>query len=64
MNKQETTALNVAKFIRGQTLQLLEKLDALGLDDTAADCERLHDQADALYRKLESQFGANGNKKR
>jgi len=52
MNKQETTALNMAKFIRGQSLLLLEKIDALDLDDAAADCEKLHEQADALYQKL------------
>lgn len=52
MNKQETTALNMAKFIRGQSLLLLEKLDALSLDDAATECEKLHEQAEALYQKL------------
>lgn len=52
MNKQETTALNMAKFIRGQTLLLLEKLDALSLDDAATECEKLHEQAEVLYEKL------------
>lgn len=52
MNRQESAALNMAKFIRAQSLLLLEKLDVLDLDDEAADCEKLHEQADALYQKL------------
>ena len=52
MNRQESAALNMAKFIRAQSLLLLEKLDILDLDDAAADCERLHEQAEALYQKL------------
>lgn len=60
MNKQETTALNMAKFIRSQTLLLLEKLDALNADDAAADCEKLHDQAEELYQKLHDKFNADG----
>jgi len=60
MNKQETTALNIAKFIRGQTLLLLEKLDALDLDDEAADCEKLHEQAESLYQKLNDRVSEKG----
>jgi len=60
MNKQETTALNIAKFIRGQTLLLLEKLDALDLDDEAADCEKLHEQAEGLYQKLNDRVSEKG----
>ena len=56
MTKQESAALNMAKFIRAQSL-LLEKLDALDLDDEAADCERMHEQAEALYQKLSARFG-------
>lgn len=52
MNKQEITALNMAKFIRGQSLLLLEKLDTLSLDDEASICKKLHDQADELYHQL------------
>ena len=37
MTKQESAALNMAKFIRAQSLLLLEKLDVLDLDDEAAD---------------------------
>ncbi|WP_224771340.1 Rop family plasmid primer RNA-binding protein [Citrobacter freundii] len=27
------------------------------LDDEAADCERMHEQAEALYQKLSARFG-------
>ena len=60
MNKQETTALNMAKFIRGQTLLLLEKLDELDLDDEAAECEKLHEQAEGLYQKLNDRVSEKG----
>ncbi|MGL4734522.1 MAG: Rop family plasmid primer RNA-binding protein, partial [Enterovibrio sp.] len=43
MNKQQKTALNMAKFIRGQTLLLLEKLNELDLDEQADQCEKLHE---------------------
>lgn len=65
MNRQESAALNMAKFIRAQSLLLLEKLDVLDLDDEAADCEKLHEQAEALYRKLSGRLSeeetVNGN---
>ena len=32
VNRQESAALNMAKFIRAQTLLLLEKIDQLDLD--------------------------------
>ncbi|ECG7891269.1 Rop family plasmid primer RNA-binding protein [Salmonella enterica subsp. enterica serovar Takoradi] len=51
MTKQESAALNMAKFIRAQSLLLLD------LDDEAADCERMHEQAEALYQKLSARFG-------
>ncbi|WP_432805438.1 Rop family plasmid primer RNA-binding protein, partial [Escherichia coli] len=35
MNRQESGALNMAKFISPQTLVLLEKIDQLDLDDDA-----------------------------
>ncbi|EKD2551841.1 Rop family plasmid primer RNA-binding protein [Escherichia coli] len=57
MNRQESAALNMAKFIRAQSLLLLEKLDVLDLDDAAGDCETLHEQAEALYQKLNAHFG-------
>ncbi len=52
MTKQEKTALNMAKFIRDQALVLLGKLNELALDDQADACERLHEQAERLYRNL------------
>lgn len=52
MTKQEKTALNMAKFIRDQTLLLLEKLSELGLADQADACKQLHEQADLLYKNL------------
>ena len=38
MTKQESAALNMAKFIRSQSLLLLEKLDVLNLDTEATEC--------------------------
>jgi len=48
MTKQENTALNMATFIQGQSLLLLEKLNELDLDREADMCEQLHEDADAL----------------
>ncbi|WP_265422897.1 Rop family plasmid primer RNA-binding protein [Aeromonas salmonicida] len=56
MTKQESSALNMAKFIRAQLLLLLEKLDALDLDEEATTCEQLHEAAETLYRRLETRF--------
>ncbi|EFO4252603.1 Rop family plasmid primer RNA-binding protein [Escherichia coli] len=50
MTKQEKTALNMARFIRSQTLTLLEKLNELDVDD----------QADELYRSCLAHFGDDG----
>ncbi|MGL5393762.1 MAG: Rop family plasmid primer RNA-binding protein [Shewanella sp.] len=52
MNKQQKTALNMAKFIRGQTLLLLEKLNQLDRDEQADQCEKLHEDSEALYQSL------------
>jgi hypothetical protein len=46
----------MAKFIRAQTLLLLEKIDQLDLDDEATDCEKLHEQAEKLYQKLQARL--------
>lgn len=58
MTKQEKTALNMAKFIQGQSLLLLEKLNELDLDREADMCEQLHEDAEmlcnALYARLNS----------
>lgn len=56
MNRQESAALNMAKFIRTQTLILLEKIDQLDLDDEATECEKLHEQAENLYQKLQARL--------
>ena len=56
MKKQESAALNMAKFISAQSLLLLEKLDVLDLDEEATACEKLHEAAEALYRRLENRF--------
>ena len=52
MTKQQKTALNMAKFIQGQTLLLLEKLNELDLDVEAELCEKLHEDAEQLFRTL------------
>ncbi|KAB7666838.1 Rop family plasmid primer RNA-binding protein, partial [Plesiomonas shigelloides] len=49
--------LNMAKFIRGQTLLLLEKLNELDLDEQADQCEKLHEDSEALYQSLVAEFG-------
>ncbi|QLK88766.1 Rop family plasmid primer RNA-binding protein (plasmid) [Arsenophonus endosymbiont of Aphis craccivora] len=51
MNKQELSALNMAGFIKSQTL-ILFKLNQLNLYDCADECEDLHDMAEALYLNL------------
>ena len=56
MTRQESAALNMAKFIRSQTL-LLERLEQMDLDEAAGCCEHLHDQAEALYTMLNAQTG-------
>ncbi|EHT7286502.1 Rop family plasmid primer RNA-binding protein [Salmonella enterica] len=62
MTKQEKTALNMARFIRSQTLTLLEKLNELDADEQADICESLHDHADELYRSCLSRFGDAGSR--
>jgi len=52
MTKQEKTALNMAKFIQGQSLLLLDKLNELSFDTEADMCEKLHEDAEALCRNL------------
>ena len=57
MTKQQTTALNMAKFIQNQSL-LLGKLNELDLDAEADLCEKLHDDAEHLFRTLSSRLDA------
>jgi len=42
----------MAKFIQGQSLLLLEKLNELDLDTEADMCERLHEDAECLHAGL------------
>ena len=58
MNKQQQTALNMAKFIKSQSLTLLEKLDALDADEQAAMCEKLHELAEELQNSIQRRFEA------
>ncbi|EMV1573250.1 Rop family plasmid primer RNA-binding protein [Enterobacter hormaechei] len=58
MTKQEKSALNVAKFIQGQSLLLLEKLNELNLDLEADMCEKLHEDAEMLCRTLSVRLNA------
>ena len=52
ITKRQQTALNMAKFIQAQSLLLLEKLNELDLDTEADLCEKLHEDAEQLYRTL------------
>ena len=52
MTKQEKTALNIAQFIPGLSLLLLEKFNELDLDREADMCEKLHEDAEMLCRTL------------
>jgi len=46
----------MAKFIQGQSLLLLEKLNELNLDAEADLCEKLNDDAEHLFRTLSSKL--------
>ncbi|TYN24524.1 Rop family plasmid primer RNA-binding protein [Salmonella enterica subsp. enterica serovar Typhimurium] len=50
MTKQEKTALSRARFIRNQTLTLLEERDELDANEQAGNCESLHNRPDQLDR--------------
>lgn len=58
MTKQQKTALNMAKFIQGQSLLLLEKLDELDFDAEADLCQKLHEDAERLYRGISDRIDA------
>lgn len=50
MNKQQQTALNMARFIKSQSLTLLEKLDALDADELAEELQNsIQTHFEALY---------------
>ncbi|UDD10187.1 Rop family plasmid primer RNA-binding protein [Klebsiella pneumoniae] len=52
MNKQQKTAVNMAKFIQDQSLLLLD----MDLDHEADFCEKLHEDAERLYRSLSARL--------
>ncbi|WP_283716763.1 Rop family plasmid primer RNA-binding protein, partial [Shigella sonnei] len=52
------TVLNMAGFIKSQSLTLLEKLDALDADEQAAMCEKLHEIAEELQNSIQTRFEA------
>lgn len=58
MGKKEKSALNVAKFIKSQTLILFDKLNELDDDNAANACEKLHDDAEALHGMLASKWAS------
>lgn len=58
MGKKEKSAINVAKFIKSQTLILLDKLNELDDDDAASACEKLHDDAEALHEMLTKKWAS------
>ncbi|ETE09795.1 RNAI modulator protein [Escherichia coli LAU-EC6] len=58
MNKQQQAVLNMAGFIKSQSLKLLEKLDALNADEQAAMCEKLHELAEELQNSKQTRFEA------
>ncbi|MGK3550318.1 Rop family plasmid primer RNA-binding protein, partial [Escherichia coli] len=51
MTKQEKTALNMARFIRSQTLTLLEKLNELDADEHARLLERCEGKQLAVWMR-------------
>ncbi|MEN4758623.1 Rop family plasmid primer RNA-binding protein [Pantoea agglomerans] len=56
MTKQQKTALNMAKFIQGQSLLLLERLNELNLDSEADICEKLYEDAELLHAVLQDRL--------
>ncbi|UMV24579.1 Rop family plasmid primer RNA-binding protein (plasmid) [Klebsiella pneumoniae] len=58
MNKQQKTAVNMAKFIQDQSLLLLDRLNELDLDHEADFCEKLHEDAEHLFRTLSLRLDA------
>ncbi len=46
----------MARFIKSQSLTLLEKLDALDTDEQVAMCERLHELAEELQNRIQVRF--------
>ena len=46
----------MAKFIQDQSLLLLDRLNELDLDHEADFCEKLHEDAERLYRSLSARL--------
>lgn len=60
MKKQEKAILNMAKFLQGQSLLLLEKLNELDSDKLDAEtnlCEELHEKTESLHKQLSTKLG-------
>lgn len=64
LTRQQLSALNMAKFIKSQSLLLLEKLDELNLDAQSAECERLHELAETLLDHLSDALEAGTDRKK
>lgn len=58
LNKKQKAVINMAKFLKSQSLDLLGKIEELNLDDHAELCEHLHEQAEALLNRLTADFAA------
>ncbi len=56
VSKKQKAVVNMAKFLKGQSLDLLGKLEELQMDEFAERCDRLHEMAEALFNDLNSKF--------
>ncbi|GFN47248.1 Rop family plasmid primer RNA-binding protein [Candidatus Regiella insecticola] len=52
----EQTVANMAKFLQSHTLDLLGKLEGLGWDEEADDCDELNELAGALHQKIKEKL--------
>ncbi|WP_411904584.1 Rop family plasmid primer RNA-binding protein, partial [Salmonella enterica] len=57
IQKQPYADLNMVKCIRAQYMLTDAETGVLDLVDGAADWERMHEQAEALYQKRSARFG-------
>ena len=51
LNKKEKSVVSMAKFIKSQSLMLLNKIEEQDLDDLAEDCEALNELAEKIERE-------------
>nr|WP_228714431.1 Rop family plasmid primer RNA-binding protein [Klebsiella pneumoniae] len=56
-DKTGKNSLNMAKFIKEQSLLLLDKLNELDMDTPADMCERLHEDAETLWQVMRDKLG-------